>query len=142
MVTRSVKQPHPECPPTPRAIVRAWRADRSISESSARKYLGWISRFRRYCAQLCLRELDELTYDGARRFMAWCMPPRRSEEGCIGNASSSLRALRRVYEVIGVQVPPWKLVEHRAPPALAVLRDYATHLAQHRGQARPRSHQA
>lgn len=133
MVTRSVEQPHPECPPTARAIVRAWRADRSISEASARQYLGWIARFRRYCAQRGLRELDELTYEGAKRFKTWCALRCGSEEGCIGNTSSSLRALRRVYEVMGVQVPPWKLVEHRAPPALAVLRDYATHLTRHRG---------
>ena len=29
---------------------------------------------------------------------------------------SSLHALRRVYEVKGVQVPPWKPVDRRAPP--------------------------
>ncbi|CAG1019413.1 Tyrosine recombinase XerD [Burkholderiaceae bacterium] len=133
MVTRSVKQPRPECPPTVRAIVRAWHADRSISESSARQYLGWISRFRCYCAQLGLCELDELTYEGARRFRGWCARTRRSEEGHIGNVSSSLRALRRVYEVMGMRVPPWQPVERRAPPTSAVLRDYATHLARHRG---------
>lgn len=120
MVTRSVKQPRSECPPTVRTIVRAWHADRSISESSARQYLGWISRFRRYCAQLGLSELDELTYEGARRFRVWCARTRRSEEGHIGNVSSSLRALRRVYEVMGMQVPPWQPVKpssavHRPP---------------------------
>lgn len=39
MVTRSVLLPHPECQPTARAIVGAWRSDRSISESSARQYV-------------------------------------------------------------------------------------------------------
>ena len=133
MVTRSVEQPHSECPPTARTIARAWRADRSISESSAQKYLEWISRLRRYCAQLGLSEVEELTYEGARRFKTWCARTRRSEEGDIGNASSSLRALRRVYEVMGVRVPPWKPIERHAPPNSAVLRDYATHLARHRG---------
>jgi integrase/recombinase XerD len=44
-----------------------------------------------------------------------------------------LRALRRVYEVMGMRVPPWQPVKRRAPPTSAVLRDYATHLARHRG---------
>ena len=44
-----------------------------------------------------------------------------------------MRALRRVYEVLAVPVPPWKPIECRPPPASAVLRDYASHLAHHRG---------
>jgi site-specific recombinase XerD len=133
MATRSIQQPRPERSPTVRAILRAWHADRSISESSARQYVGRISSFRRYCAQLGLREVDELTYEGAGRFKTWCAQTRRSEAGSLGNTSSSLRALRRVYEVMGTQLPPWKPIKRRASPASAVLRDYATHLAQHRG---------
>lgn len=116
-----------------RSIARTWRADRSISESSAAQYLRQISRFRRYCDQLGLTELDELTYEGTRRFKTWCALARRSQAGNLGNASSALRALRRVYEVMGIQGPPWKPIERRALPASAVLRDYATHLARHRG---------
>ena len=97
------------------------------------QYLRCISRFRRYCAQLGLREVDELTHEGAGRFKTWCTGARRGEEGHIGNAGSSLRALRRVYEVMGVQVPPWQSAKRRSPPASAVLCDYATHLARHRG---------
>ena len=44
-----------------------------------------------------------------------------------------MRALRRIYEVLGVQVPPWKPIERRRPPASAVLGDYAMHLPRHRG---------
>jgi site-specific recombinase XerD len=116
-----------------RAIARAWHADRSISESSATQYLGRISSFRRYCAHLGLREVNELTYEGARRFKTWCGQRRCSKTGHLGNVGSALHALRRVYDVMGIQVPPWKPIERRAPPASAVLRDYATHLARHRG---------
>lgn len=113
--------------------MRTWHADRSISEASAEQYLSRIRRFRRYCVQLGLHEVDELTYEGAGRFQAWCARSRASESGSLGNTSSSLRALRRVYEVMGTQLPPWKPIKRRAPPASTVLRDYATHLLQHRG---------
>lgn len=119
-------------PPTPRVILQAWRADRSISQSSARQYLDWIRRFRRYCAELGLVEGDELTCEGAERFRAWAVPLPKATAG-LGLASSSVRALRRVYEVMGMQVPPWNSIAPRPPPASAVLRDYAAHLARHRG---------
>lgn len=133
MVTSSVKPPRPEPSPTVRVIVQAWHADHSISESSARQYLGWISRFRRYCAQLGLSELDELTEEGARRFKTWYLRTHPIKDSLVGNAGTSLRALRRVYEVRGVPVPLWKPVEHKTLSASPVLRDYAIHLAQHRG---------
>ena len=44
-----------------------------------------------------------------------------------------MRSLRRVYEVMGMPVPPWRPIEHRPPPAAAVLRDYAAQLGQQRG---------
>ena len=132
MVTSSVPQTRLDCPPGVRAILCTWHADRSIRESSAGQYLSRIRSFRRYCIQLGLREVDELTYEGARRFKAWCAQSRGNESGNLGNTSSSLRALRRVYEVMGTHLPPWKPIKRRAPPASTVLRDYATHLIQHR----------
>lgn len=133
MVTSSVQQIPLNSPPRVRAILRTWHADRSISESSAERYLSQIRSFRRYCIQLGLHEVDELTCEGARRFKAWCGQSRGSASGNLGNTGSSLRALRRVYEVMGVQLPPWKPVKRRERPASTVLRDYATHLLQHRG---------
>jgi len=135
MATRSDEPPHTERPPTTQVILRAWRADRSIGESSAKQYLGWISRFRRYCAQLGLSEVDELTFAGVRRFETWCGRPRLSEDDHAGPASAPLHALRRVYEVMGVPVAPWKPVRRRASPTSSVLRDYAVDLVQHRGNS-------
>ncbi|WP_372237080.1 site-specific integrase [Caballeronia sordidicola] len=44
-----------------------------------------------------------------------------------------MRSLHRVYEVVGVPVPPWRSIERRPQPVTAVLRDYGAHLRQHRG---------
>ncbi len=114
-------------------ISRIWRADRSISEASARGYLQWIARFRRYCGELGLVEADELTEVGTGRFKAWLENSRRIDNAYLGRARSSLRALRRVYEVMGSPMPPWGPIECQPPPVVGVLREYATHLTRHRG---------
>jgi site-specific recombinase XerD len=133
MATHLDEPPRSEHPPTAQAILQVWRADHSISESSAKQYLGWISRFRRYCAQLRLSEVDELTCAGVRRFETWRAHSRASQDDGVGQASPALHALRRVYEVMGALVAPWKPARRRALPASSVLRDYAVDLAQHRG---------
>jgi len=133
MVTPSDKTPRSQRPPTAQVILRTWRGDRIIGTGSAQLYLEWIARFRRYCSELGLVEVDELTYRGAKRFRAWYAHTRKINAAHLGPASSSMRALRRVYEVLGVSVPAWKPIERRPPPASVVLRDFATHLARHRG---------
>jgi integrase/recombinase XerD len=132
MVTRSCKSLQRDAP-TAQVIMRVWRADRSISANSARQYLQWIGQFRRYCSEHGLVEVDELTRDGAKRFKAWYARSHKIKVASLGLASSSMRALRRVYEVMGAAVPAWSPIKRRQPPAMALLRDYAAHLGQHRG---------
>jgi integrase/recombinase XerD len=122
-----------ECTPTTQNILCVWRADRCVSASSARQYLYWIGRFRRYCSVLGLDEADELTRDGVRRFQVWYAHSRGITTANLALASSSLRSLHRVYEIVGTPVPPWRPVERRPAPVTTVLHDYAAHLGQHRG---------
>jgi integrase/recombinase XerD len=133
MATSSKKTQHPECTPTAQDILRVWRGDRCVSSSSAQQYLHWIGRFRRYCLELGLDEAAELTRDGAKRFKAWYAASRNITTVHLGLASSSMRSLRRVHEVMGMPVSAWRPIERRLPPAKAVVRDYAAHLGQHRG---------
>ena len=133
MVAPSRKTQHPECTPTAQDILRVWRGDRCVSASTAQQYLQWIGRFRRYCLELGLDEAAELTLDGAKRFKAWYASSRGINAAHLGLASSSMHSLHRVREVMGMPVPPWRHIERRPPPATTVLRDYAAHLGQHRG---------
>jgi integrase/recombinase XerD len=132
MVTRFHRTLQPERTPTTQDILRVWRADRCVSASSAQQYLQWINQFRRYCHALGLDEAGELTRDGVKRFQAWYAHSRGIPITHLGLASSSMRSLHRVYEAVGVPVPPWRPIERRPQPVTAVLRDYATHLRQHR----------
>jgi integrase/recombinase XerD len=133
MVTPSCRTQQAEPTPSARDILRVWRGDRCVCESSAQQYLQWIGRFRRYCSALGLDEAAELTRDGVKRFQTWYGRSRQINTANLGLASSSMRSLRRVYEVMGMPVPPWRPIERRPPPATAVLRDYAAQLGQQRG---------
>jgi len=133
MATKSSTAQPPAGTPTTQDILRAWRADRRIKASSAQCYLQWIGWLRRYCCELGLDEAKQLTRDGAERFHAWYARTHKVSAGPIGGVSSSMRSLRRVYEVMGLPVLPWQRAVPRQQPASPLLRDYATHLGQHRG---------
>ncbi|MFJ1260729.1 site-specific integrase [Cupriavidus sp. CuC1] len=133
MDTQSPKPQPSERTPSVQDILRVWRSDRCVRASTARQYLQWIGWFRRYCRALNLDEGAELSRDGVKRFWAWYARSRKINAAHLGLASSSMRSLRRVHEVMGLPVPPWQSIECHRPPAMGVLRDYAAHLGQHRG---------
>ena len=133
MVTPSCKAQQPARAPSAQDILHVWRDDRCVSASTAQQYMQWIGRFRRYCLERGLDEAAELTRDGVKRFQAWYARSRKITTTNLGLASSSMRSLRRVHEVMGMPVPPWRPIERRPPPATAVLRDYAAKLGQQRG---------
>ena len=119
--------------PTTAEILRVWSADRCVKDSSAGKYLQWIRRFRAYCAQRGLKEQTELTLDGARRLITWYAHRRNIDRCRLSGARSALYALSRVYQVMGLNLPAWQAPQRVRPPATALLRAYADHLARHRG---------
>ncbi len=120
-------------PPIAEDMLRIWRADRCVRDSSAGLYLQWIKRFRAYCARQELDERAELTLSGARCFIAWYAQLRRLDPKRLGSARTALHALSRVYQVMELQPPAWQPLEPIPLPATMLLRDYATHLARHRG---------
>jgi site-specific recombinase XerD len=119
--------------PTTADMLRVWRADRCVQNSSTGLYLQWIKRFRAYCAHHKLDERAELTLDGARRFTAWYARRRHLNPRRLGGARTALYALSRVYQVMGLSLPAWQPQRRVRPPATALLRGYADHLARCRG---------
>jgi site-specific recombinase XerD len=119
--------------PTTAEMLRVWRADRCVQDSSAGLYLQWVSRFRAYCIQRGLDERAELTVDGARRFIASYARRRHLDPRHLSGARTALYALSRVYQVMGLNLPAWQAPPRARPPAPALLRAYADHLARYRG---------
>jgi len=130
-----VTDPKPEVTvPTTADMLRVWRADRCLQDSSAGAYLLWMTRFRAYCAQRKLDERIELTEDGVRRFTAW-YARRRHLDLCHlrSSARTALYALSRVYQVMRLKLPAWQPPQRPRSPSTALLRAYADHLARQRG---------
>lgn len=119
--------------PTTEDVVRVWRADRSVQDSSAGLYLQWIRRFRAYCAERNLDERAELTLVGARRFITWYARSRDLDARRLGGASTALYALTRVYQVMGLSLPAWQSPRRKRAPATTLLRAYVDHLVRRRG---------
>ena len=130
---RQVAQHIVEALPDQEDILRVWRADRCVRGSSAGVYLQWIRRFRAYCARQGLDERGELTLSGARRFIKHYAQLRRLNPRRQGGARTALYALSRVYQVMGLNPPPWQPPAPAPPPRTKLLREYADHLHRRRG---------
>lgn len=119
--------------PTAEDMLRIWHADRCVQGSSAGLYLQWIRRFRVYCARRKLNERAELTLEGAHRFIIWYAEHRGLDPRRLGGARTALYALSRVYQVMGLTPPTWRVPQPAPRPATTLLRDYADYLARRRG---------
>jgi integrase/recombinase XerD len=130
---RQVEQRAAEVSPSAEDMLRIWRADRCVQDSSAGLYLQWIKRFRAHCAQHGLDERAELTLSGAQRFIASYARLRGLDARRLGGARTALYALSRVYQVMGLKPPAWQPLQPVPPPATTLLREYTDYLARHRG---------
>ncbi len=128
-----VEQGAAEVSPAAEDMLRIWRADRCLQDSSAGLYLQWLERFRAYCARHGLDERAELTLSGAQRFIASYARLRGLDARRLGSARTALYALGRVYQVMGLNPPAWQVRQPAPPPTTTLLREYADHLARHRG---------
>jgi site-specific recombinase XerD len=119
--------------PTIEGMLRIWRSDRCIHDASAAHYVRWVKWFRFYLGALGLEERAQLTYEGTRRFVEWYGRHRGFDHDQMAMASTALRALRRVHQVMDLHPPRWQTSAPPTPPGSALLREYADHLARHRG---------
>jgi site-specific recombinase XerD len=130
---RQVEERAAEVSPAAEDMLRIWRADRCVQDSSTGLYLQWIKRFRAYCARYELDERAELTLSGAQRFIASYARLRGLDARRLGAARTALYALSRVYQVMALHPPAWQPPRPVSPPATTLLREYADHLVHHRG---------
>lgn len=119
--------------PTPDEIRRIWDGERRLSAGTARAYLIRIQQFRTYCTLQRLTEREELTLEGANRFIDWYVRRPRRPPRNLQVARSALRSLSRVYHRMGHPPPDWQPVRPTQPPASPLFVKYTVYMAQHRG---------
>jgi integrase len=119
--------------PTADDIRRIWRADRCINAATTVVYLQRIKLFRAYCTARRLTERDELTLDGANRFIGWYVRERSLRPDSQQLFRSALRSLNRVYHRLGLKPPAWRSPQPPKLPTTPLLAEYADYLARHRG---------
>ena len=119
--------------PTPAEIRRIWDEERRLSAGTARNYLIRIQKFRTYCTLQGLTEREELTLEGANRFIDWYVQQRSRLPRNLQAVRSALRSLGRVYHRMGLAPPNWQPLQPPPPPASPLLVKYAAYLTQHRG---------
>ena len=117
-------------------------APTDVSMGRPRVYLQHSMRFRVYCLEYALKERDELTQEGARRFTARYSSSGRFRLSYLAGIQAALSALNRVYHVLGLRPPTWKAPRSVPPAATALLQAYAEHLARRRGNPETRREEA
>ena len=113
-------------------IVRIWREDHCLGSAPIRMYLRWIRQFERYCHYQRLDVSHELTKAGAASFARWYAPRHRVDaDSTFGNAA--LRAWAYVRRVMGQPVSEWSPAQAPRPWPSLLLKEFASHLQEHRG---------
>ena len=118
------------------AVLRIWRENHCLRESSIAVYLRWIEHFKAYCHG---RDLDEKTQLTAMGVAAFAKAYAQTRSVCVetarGNAHSALQSWAQALTVLGYTLPRWETPARSKPSGVPLLEDFAEHLHQHRGNA-------
>lgn len=117
------------------AVVEFWRRGH-LSWSTIQLYLQWVRRFRTYCHQHDLSEVDQLSLARVLRFAAkYCGPRlngRRSARSSRDSARNAIHAWACALRSLGVGVPIWR--DEPATPTLPpLLNEYCEYRRAHSG---------
>lgn len=116
------------------AIERVWRENRCIGNSTAAVYRQWVRRFAAYCGLRRLSERAELTRTGVADFVQWYLRSHRIKAAVAArSAGTALHCLAMARQTLGESLPPWEPPSVPACPSSPLLREFAQHLEQHRG---------
>lgn len=120
-----------------RAVVEFWRRGH-LSWSTIQLYLNWVRRFRTYCRQRELIELDQLSLAGVLRFARNCPRPRLkgrwSARSSRDSARNAIHAWACALRSLGTSVPTWRN-KPAAPTLPPVLNEYCAYRRSHVGVA-------
>ena len=119
-----------------RAVVDYWRRG-GLAALTIQLYLGWIRKFRKYCQQCKLDEIEQSCSSGLTRFIrtyAWPRTKGRPSPCGTDTARSAMHAWACALRALGEPVPAWR--QQTSAPALPpLLSEYVEHRKAHNGTA-------
>lgn len=117
-----------------REVVQVWRRSRWLPSTCA-QYLLVVRRFRRYCHDQRIDEMEHLTLCGVKEFASQYIGPRlrrRTPKRVLAAAGSALFAWAHALRALGHCLPEWQ--PSSAPAALPpLLAEYVAYRRSHRG---------
>lgn len=116
------------------AIERVWRENLCLTESSIGQYRMWIRRFVQYCQARDLDQWSQLTLEGAGLFATCYARKRRiTRPETFEAARSALGTYAAALKTLGATLPPWLPASTQSPSQAPIVREFAQHLRDHRG---------
>ena len=130
--------PKPISDPILGEVLRLWRDNHCLRPTSARQYLCWIRRFKEYCRDQALDDREQLTLVGATAFAKWYSRCRGTDRDiAVHNVCCALRAWALALATLRAGVPDWQPAPVPKAIPSRLLREFALHIRQHRGNPEP-----
>jgi len=116
------------------AIERVWRENRCLTEGTIALYRMWVRRFVEHCRARKLETHSQLTSAGLNAFVTRYSRSRKRDRGkTFLGAHSALGTWAAALTSLGVSLPAWNEVPETLSSLSPLLREFAQHLHDHRG---------
>jgi integrase/recombinase XerD len=123
------------------AIEKIWRENRCLKHSSIHVYRLNVGRFIDYCCKHGLSENTQLTLAGVTAFSRWYARTRKvGFKTTFDAAHSALSTWAAARVTLGEKLPPWTPALDPISELSPLLREFAEHLRDHRGNPPPTIH--
>jgi site-specific recombinase XerD len=119
------------------AVERIWRENRCLKRSSIQVYRYRVHHFIEYCRIRDLPEKTQLTRAGVMIFSRWYARSQRLDVKKVFDAvHSALSTWAAARRTLGEELPPWSPTPDAVSSLSPLLREFAEHLREHRGNPR------
>jgi len=116
------------------AVERIWRENRCLKRSSIQVYRHRVRRFIDYCRVRNRPENTQLSLAGVTAFSRWYARSHKLDfKRIFDEAHSALSTWAAARKTLGEELPPWAPATDPLSSLSALLREYADHLREHRG---------
>jgi integrase/recombinase XerD len=116
------------------AIERIWRENRCLKRVSIQGYRYRVQHFIEYCRVRNLPENTQLTLAGVTAFSRWYARSRKLDfKVTVAATHSALSTWAAARKALGEKLPPWAPTTDSLCSLSPLLREFAEHLREHRG---------